>query len=90
MFFTILIAMATGISNFQSTYLLQLFQPRNHIDQKKNCALGVLRYGLGPKQPRLAILPTSITRLGTQICPNAFIKIYNHIWFIKKNQFDQV
>ena len=25
---------------------------------KKNCALGVLRYGLGQKQPRLVILAT--------------------------------
>ena len=44
----------------------QIFNPRLSFDYfnpaiiliKKNCALGVLRYGLGQKQPRLVILAT--------------------------------
>ena len=59
------------ISNFHLASLLQLIQPSNYFDiKKKNCALGVLRYGLGWKQPRLVILATYISCLGTKICPN--------------------
>ena len=64
---------------------------------KKNCGLGVLRYGLGPKQPRLVILCTYISGLGTKICSNELIfhahieeKINKKILFLKKNQFDQI
>ena len=46
------------ISNFQPAFLLQLFQPSNLFYQTKICALVVLRYGLGQKQPRLVILAT--------------------------------
>ena len=37
------------ISNVQPTSLLPSFQPSNHFDQK-NCALDILRYGLGPNK----------------------------------------
>ena len=34
---------------------------------RKNCALGILRFGLGPKKPRLVILGTLVSCLGTNI-----------------------
>ena len=60
--------------------------------------MGVLRYGLGQKQPRLVILATQISHLSTKIRPNNPIfhaqieeKILKHPCFIKKNNlFDQV
>ena len=35
--------------------------------------MGVLRYGLGPKQPRLAILGTKMLCFGTKLCPYELI-----------------
>ena len=39
----------------------------------KKCAFRILRYGLGPKQARLVILGTYISRSGTKICPSMLI-----------------
>ena len=36
----------------------EYFKPAIIVKSKKNCALGILRYGLGQKQPRLVILAT--------------------------------
>ena len=82
----------------------QIFNPRLSLNYfnpaiiliKKNCALGVLRYSLRWKQPRLDILATSISRFGTKISPNELIfhaqieEKYSSTLFYKKNQFNQV
>ena len=58
---------------FNPRLSLNYFSPAIIFIDKKNCALGVSRYGLGWKQPRLLILGTLISRLGPKICPNEFI-----------------
>ena len=61
-------------------------QFNNHFDQQKTYALGVLRYGLGSKQPRFVIFGIQISRFGIKMCPNELI-FHAHIEenFIHKN-----
>ena len=53
---------------FNPLLFFDYFNPAIIFINKRNCALGVLSYSFGPKQPRLVILRILISRLGTKIC----------------------
>ena len=73
MFFTILVTMAAPHLKFSTRVSPSIISTQQSFWSNKNFALGVLRYGLGWKQPRLVILATYISRLGTKLCPNELI-----------------
>ena len=73
MFFTILVTTAAKHLKFSTRISPSIILTKQSFVSKKKCALGVLKYGLGWKPPKLVILATLISQLGLKICPNGLI-----------------